>query len=91
MDPVTQVKRMLADIETKLPAGAPKISQMLPPAPSLGAPSSPDDILRRPAEVFRRVEEVLPGAPRLSVMAEQGVKELGEVSRTVGATKMIGG
>ncbi|MBW2673223.1 MAG: hypothetical protein JRD89_07390 [Deltaproteobacteria bacterium] len=90
MDPVTQVKRMLADIEMRLPAGAPKISQMLP-APSLGAPSSPDDILRRPAEVFRRVEEILPGAPRLSAVVGQGAKEPGEVARTVGATKMIGG
>ena len=73
IDPIRDIKRMMADIEQKLPAGAPKVSQMLPAAPPIGGRASPEirpeEILREPAKLLREVEAKLPvGAPKISEM-----------------------
>jgi len=87
MDPITQVKRMLVDVEAKLPAGAPKLSALVPTPPA-PAPA-PEAVLRAPTEVFKRIEEVT-GLPKLSAAPAQVLER--PAVRVVGeATKMVGG
>ncbi|MBW2560554.1 MAG: hypothetical protein JRE40_06820 [Deltaproteobacteria bacterium] len=88
MDPITQVKRMLVDVEAKLPAGAPKLSAMIPTPPAQPAPA-PEAVLRAPVEVFKQIEEAT-GLPRLSAAPAQVLER--PAVRIVGeATKMVGG
>ena len=80
-DPLRDAKSVMIDIEAKLPAGAPKLSQMLPASLGRSPLVRPEEILRKPTEVIKRVEEVLelPELPKLGGGASPEAEVIAQV------------